>query len=76
MVPQIALHEHNELLEEIIDPAVLEARTQIAEDLTEMREQLQRQIPRLRHEVRKNEQKKAEEPGTPISLGSSTPCLG
>lgn len=62
MGPQIALHEHNELLEEIIDPAVLEARSQIAEDLTEMREQLQKQVARLR-ELRI---KKAEEPGTPV----------
>ncbi|KAH9985168.1 IKI3 family-domain-containing protein [Russula vinacea] len=55
----IALREHHELLEEIIDPAVLEARSQIAEDLTEMREQLQKQVTRLR-ELRI---KKAEEPG-------------
>jgi hypothetical protein len=39
--PQIALQEHYELLEEIID-LVLEARNQIAEDLTEMRERLQK----------------------------------
>ena len=57
---QISLHEHHELLEEIIDPAVLEARNQIAEDLTEMREQLQKQVLRLR-ELRI---KKVEEPGT------------
>ncbi|KAI9454947.1 IkappaB kinase complex IKAP component [Russula earlei] len=44
----ITLHEHPELLEEIIDPAVLEARTQIAEDLAEMHEQLQKQVARLR----------------------------
>jgi hypothetical protein len=62
--PQIALHEHHEILEEIIDPAVLEARNQIAEDLTEMREQLQKQIARLR-ELRI---KKVEEPGTLIAL--------
>ncbi|KAF8260574.1 IKI3 family-domain-containing protein [Lactarius quietus] len=54
----IALHELPELLEEIIDPAVLEARAQIAEDLTEMREQLQKQVARLR-ELRV---KKIEEP--------------
>lgn len=59
MEPQIALHKYPELLEEIINPAVLEARTQIAEDLTEMREQLQKQVARLR-ELRI---KKAEEPG-------------
>jgi elongator complex protein 1 len=54
----IALHEQPELLEEIINPAVLEARAQIAEDLTEMREQLQKQVARLR-ELRI---KKLEEP--------------
>ncbi|KAH9042892.1 IkappaB kinase complex IKAP component [Lactarius deliciosus] len=47
-----------ELLEEIIDPAVLEARAQITEDLIEMREQLQKQVARLR-ELRI---KKLEEP--------------
>jgi elongator complex protein 1 len=50
-----------ELLEEIIDPAVLEARTQIAEDLAEMREQLQKQVTRL-CDLRI---KKVQEPGTP-----------
>jgi len=55
----ISLHEHHELFEEIMDPAVLEARNQIAEDLTEMREQLQKQVSRL-HELRI---KKVEEPG-------------
>ncbi|KAH8994552.1 Elongator complex protein 1 [Lactarius akahatsu] len=54
----IALHGLPELLEEIIDPAVLEARAQITEDLTEMREQLQKQVARLR-ELRI---KKLEEP--------------
>ena len=56
---QIALHECPELLEVIIDPAVLEARAQITEDLTEMREQLQKQVARIR-ELRV---KKVEEPG-------------
>ena len=64
MDSQIALRENFELLEEIINPAVLEARSQIAEDLTEMREQLQKQVRRLR-ELRV---KKAEEPGTLIVL--------
>ncbi|KAH9022450.1 IkappaB kinase complex IKAP component [Lactarius hengduanensis] len=54
----IALHGIPELLEEIIGPAVLEARAQITEDLTEMREQLQKQVARLR-ELRI---KKLEEP--------------
>jgi elongator complex protein 1 len=57
---QISLHERPELLEDIIGPAVLDARTQIAEDLTEMREQLQKQVARLR-DLRI---KKVEEPGT------------
>lgn len=70
MDPQIALREHHELLEEIIDPAVLEARSQIAEDLTEMREQLQKQVTRLR-ELRI---KKAEEPGT-LVISSAFPPL-
>ena len=61
---QIALNEHHELLGEIIDPAVLEARNQITEDLTEMREQLQKQVARLR-ELRV---KKVEEPGLFIIL--------
>lgn len=57
---QIALRERPELLEKIINPAVLEARNQITEDLTEMREQLQKQLARLR-ELRI---KKVEQPGT------------
>jgi elongator complex protein 1 len=61
---QITLNENYDLLEEIIDPAVLEARNQITEDLTEMREQLQKQIARLR-ELRI---KKVEEPGLLIIL--------
>ena len=68
MDPQIALRENYELLEEIINPAVLEARSQIAEDLTEMREQLQKQLGRLR-ELRI---KKTEEPGTFFVLCVST----
>ncbi|KAH9039879.1 IkappaB kinase complex IKAP component, partial [Lactarius pseudohatsudake] len=44
----VTLHGVPELLDEIIGPAVLEARAQITEDLTEMREQLQKQVARLR----------------------------
>ena len=69
MDPQIALRGHHELLEEIIDPAVLEARSQITEDLTEMREQLQKQAGRLR-ELRI---KKAEEPGTLVISSAFLP---
>ena len=59
---QIILRERPELFEEIINPAVLEARNQITEDLTEMREQFQKQVARLR-ELRI---KKVEKPGTPF----------
>lgn len=57
---QITLNEFHELLEEIINPSVVEARNQITEDLTEMREQFQKQVARLR-ELRI---KKVEEPGS------------
>jgi elongator complex protein 1 len=68
---QVALRERPELLEEIINPAVLEARNQITEDLTEMREQLQKQVTRLR-ELRI---KKVEEPGTHSPTRHFSPCL-
>lgn len=55
------MHSVPELLEEIVHPAALDSRTQIAEDLEEMRGQLQKQIARLR-ELRI---KKTEEPGMP-----------
>lgn len=58
-VSQIALRELPGLLEDIVDPGVLEARAQISEDLTDMREQLQKQVSRLR-ELRIN---KIEQPG-------------
>jgi len=48
-----------ELLEDIVHPAALDSRAQIAEDISEMREQIRKQINRLR-ELRI---KKAEEPG-------------
>ncbi|KAI0090814.1 pol II transcription elongation factor [Irpex rosettiformis] len=54
----ITLNAQPELLEEIVYPGALESRTQIAEDLTEMREQLRKQIARVR-ELRV---KKVEEP--------------
>lgn len=47
-------------MEEIVHPGALDARTQIAEDLKEMREQLRKQVNRLR-DLRV---KKIEEPGT------------
>jgi len=60
---QTSLHSVPGLLEEIIYPAALDSRTQIAEDIGEMQEQLRKQISRLR-ELRV---KKEEEPGIPIS---------
>lgn len=56
---QITLHRVPSLLEEIIYSATLDTRTQVAEDLDEMRAQLQKQVERLR-ELRI---KKEEEPG-------------
>lgn len=56
---QITLNALPELLEEIVHPGALESRGQIAEDLTEMREQLRKQVARVR-ELRV---KKVEEPG-------------
>jgi hypothetical protein len=60
---QITLHGVQEMLTEIVHPGALSSRTQIDEDLTEMREQLQKQLNRLR-ELRL---KKIEEPGLQIS---------
>ncbi|KAF7290054.1 polymerase II transcription elongation factor [Mycena chlorophos] len=52
------LHEASELLTDVIHPAALESRSQIAEDLEEMKEQLRKQLNRIR-ELRV---KKLEEP--------------
>jgi hypothetical protein len=60
---QITLHGVQEMLTEIVQPGALNSRTQIDEDLTEMKEQLQKQLSRLR-ELRL---KKIEEPGLQIS---------
>ncbi|KAF7791354.1 hypothetical protein EIP86_002368 [Pleurotus ostreatoroseus] len=54
----ITLRSLPELLEEIVYPGALDSRTQIAEDLNEMREQLRKQLARIR-ELRV---KKVEEP--------------
>jgi len=51
-----------ELLEDVVHPALLESRAQISEDIGEMREQLRKQVARLR-ELRI---KKIEEPGEQI----------
>ncbi|ESK87867.1 pol ii transcription elongation factor [Moniliophthora roreri MCA 2997] len=54
----VALKKKPELLDEVIYPGALESRAQIAEDVTEMREQLRKQLNRIR-ELRI---KKVEEP--------------
>ncbi|KAK7691913.1 hypothetical protein QCA50_005318 [Cerrena zonata] len=54
----IALNSSAELVEEVVHPAALESRGQLSEDLGEMREQLRKQVQRLR-ELRI---KKVEEP--------------
>jgi len=51
-----------ELVTEIVHPGALESRAQIAEDVSEMREQLRKQINRIR-ELRI---KKIEEPGKDV----------
>ena len=53
------LRRRPELLEEIIHPGALECRARVAEDMSEMREQLRKQVNRLR-ELRI---RKVEEPG-------------
>lgn len=55
----MTLHANPALLTEIVYPAALDSRVQIAEDLGEMREQLRKQLARVR-ELRV---KKVEEPG-------------
>ncbi|OCH92072.1 IkappaB kinase complex IKAP component [Obba rivulosa] len=53
----IALHSCPELLEEIVHPGALESRAQITEDLNEMKEQLRKQVQRLRElHIRKVEE--------------------
>jgi elongator complex protein 1 len=54
----ISLNSVPELVEDVIHPALLESRVQIAEDITEMKEQIRKQLMRLR-ELRI---KKIEEP--------------
>jgi len=57
---QSNLHKQPELVEEIVRPGTLDARTQIAEDITEMREQIRKQ----RNRIRELRIRKVEEPGT------------
>ncbi|GJE98183.1 IkappaB kinase complex IKAP component [Phanerochaete sordida] len=54
----VTLSSKSELLEDIVFPGALETRAQIAEDLSEMRDQLRKQLSRIR-ELRV---KKVEEP--------------
>lgn len=60
-ISQISLNSAPELLGDVVHPALLESRAQITEDITEMREQIRKQVVRLR-ELRI---KKTEEPGGP-----------
>lgn len=55
------MHSPSELFEDVILPGALETRSQLADDLAEMRDQLRKQIARLQ-ELRV---KKVEQPGTP-----------
>lgn len=48
-----------ELMEDVVHPAAFESKTLISEDIAEMREQIRKQVRRLR-ELRI---KKVEEPG-------------
>jgi elongator complex protein 1 len=59
---QVTLHGTQDMLTDIIYPGSLESRAQLEEDLNEMREQLRKQVHRLR-ELRI---KKVEEPGTSV----------
>ena len=58
-----------ELIEEIIHPGALETKSQLAEDLSEMKSQLSKQVARVR-ELRV---KKVEQPGMkpPLEIGST-----
>jgi polyhydroxyalkanoate synthesis regulator protein len=56
---QIAMRRMPEYIEEILHPAALESRTQISEDIDEMRTQLQKQVNRLRELA----ERKIAEPG-------------
>ena len=58
-----------ELIEEIIHPGALETKSQLAEDLSEMKSQLSKQVARVR-ELRV---KKVEQPGMepPLEIGGT-----
>ncbi|KAL1945489.1 hypothetical protein VTO73DRAFT_2340 [Trametes versicolor] len=56
----VVLHRHPELLEEIIHPGALECRARLTEEMGEMREQLRKQVSRLKElRVRKVEEPEA-----------------
>jgi hypothetical protein len=61
---QITLNGRLELLEEIVHPGTIESKGQATEDLNEMREQLRKQVARVK-ELRV---KKVEEPGESLSM--------
>jgi hypothetical protein len=67
---QVTLTDSQPFLTEIIHPGALESRAQISEDIGEMREQLRKQLQRIR-ELRV---KKAEEPGEALAMNLGT-CL-
>lgn len=54
------MHSTTELFEDVVLPGALETRSQLADDLVEMRDQLRKQVARLQ-ELRI---KKVEQPGT------------
>lgn len=56
---QTSLHRRPGLVKDVIHPGALESRSQLSDDLSEMREQLRKQLNRI-HELRV---KKQEEPG-------------
>ena len=60
LVSKVSLYDSPQLLTDIIHPGILETRCQLADDLSEMREQIRKQLRRL-CELRA---KKAEEPGS------------
>ena len=61
---QVSLHAVPELIEEVIHPGALETKSQLAEDLGEMKSQLSKQVARVR-ELRV---KKIEQPGMELSF--------
>ena len=61
---QVSLHAMQELMEEVIHPGALETKSQLAEELGEMKSQLLKQVARVR-ELRV---KKVEQPGTEFTV--------